>query len=78
MPIYPFSFSTALAFPTDDVVDDDDAELKFKQEAHRLKVPWAKETDFFIKRLRDKYTWPRIPVFWGREHTEPEWVSLMG
>lgn len=35
----------------DDVVDDDDAELKFKQEAHRLKVPWANEADFFITRL---------------------------
>lgn len=56
------SLSTALAFPVEDVVDDDDAELKFTQEAHRLKVFWVHETDFFIKRLRDKYPWPATEV----------------
>lgn len=62
MAVCPFSLCSALAFSTDDVVDDDDAELKFKQEAHRQKVPWANETDFFITRLRDRYTWPAAAV----------------
>ena len=56
-----FFIYTALAFLMNDVVDDD-AELKFKQEAHRLNLPWANEADFFITRLRDRSTWPAAAV----------------
>lgn len=36
------SLSTAAAFPTDDVIASTRVELK--QEAYRLKMPWANET----------------------------------